>query len=157
MMSIKNYLINSNNIFSPYNNDVNSSEVQKYVNIVSLHNNEYLNVKKHSYNKNIYTINNNDNNTYIFELMLKDVFNNNTIIRKIRKTNKGCIISQNDNISFDLIKKYKLTIINLNDIEKSVTIKNNINKPKIVFNKDDIYLEIKQTPQNFIEFKYVIN
>ena len=40
------------------------------------------------YNKNIYNINNDNNNTYIFELELKGLNILNIIIRKIKKSNK---------------------------------------------------------------------
>ena len=118
-----------------------------------------MSTETHSYNKNMYNIDNIDTNKYIFELVLKDTNDNNIIIRKIKKTNKGNIISQNDKILFNSIYKYKLTIINLNNIDKSIIIKNDINKnkPKIIFNNNDIYLEINQTPSKLIEFRYVIN
>jgi hypothetical protein len=114
------------------------------------------------YNKNVYNINNDNNNTYIFELVLKGLMNNNIIIRKIKKSNKGNIISQNDNIKPEMINKFKLTIINLNNIDNPIIIKNDFDKFKSldIFHpkgNNDIYLKFCQTKDKLIEVKYIIN
>jgi hypothetical protein len=114
------------------------------------------------YNKNIYNINNDNNNTYIFELELKGLNNKNIIIRKIKKSNKGNIISQNDNIKPNMIKKFKLTIINLNNIDNPIIIKNNFNILKsqdliLPEGNNDIYLKFYETKDKLIEVKYIIN
>jgi hypothetical protein len=114
------------------------------------------------YNKNIYNINNDNNNTYIFELELKGSNNKNIIIRKIKKSNKGNIISQNDNIKPNMIKKFKLTIINLNNIDNPIIIKNDFNIFKLQDlilpeGNNDIYLKFYETNDKLIEVKYIIN
>ena len=114
------------------------------------------------YNKNIYNINNDNNNTYIFELELKGLNNHNIIIRKIKKSNKGNIISQNDNIKPNMIKKFKLTIINLNNIDNPIIIKNNFDVLKsqdliLPEGNNDIYLKFYETKDKLIEVKYIIN
>ena len=111
------------------------------------------------YNYNIYSNNKTNNGTYIFELILKDKLNNYHVIRRIKKSNKGKLISQNDKINYNFIDKYKLTILNLNDIDNPIIIKDEINNnlSNMVFNYDDIYLEINKTSDNLMVFKYSIN
>lgn len=115
--------------------------------------NEY-NLKKYNY-KNTYDIDEQNDSTYIFELILKDKLNNYHIVRKIKKSNKGKIISQNDKIYYNLFDKYKLTILNINDIDNPIVIKDNLNNK--TFNNDDIYIEINKTSDNLMIFKYSIN
>lgn len=120
--------------------------------------NQY-NITKYNYSNHIY-INNKDNNTtYIFELILKDKTNNYHVIRRIKKSNKGKLISQNDNMYYNLFDKYKLTVLNINDINNPIIIKDNIDNssPNMIFNYNDIYLEINKTSDNLMVFKYLIN
>jgi hypothetical protein len=115
--------------------------------------NQY-NLYTRNYNKN-YLINENNDTTYIFELILKDKLNNYYVIRRIKKSNKGEIISQTDKIYYNLFDKYKLTVMNMNDIDNPIIIKNYL-KMK-TFNNNDIYLEINKTSDNLMIFNYSIN
>lgn len=111
-------------------------------------------LKKYNY-KTTYDIDEQNDSTYIFELILKDKLNNYHVVRKIKKSNKGKIISQNDKIYYNLFNKYKLTIFNINDIDNPIIIKDNLNNK--TFNSDDIYIEINKTSDNLMIFKYSIN
>ena len=117
---------------------------------------------KYYNNNNIYNINNDNNNIYIFELVLRGSMNNNIIIRKIKKSNKGNIISHTDNIKPEMINKFKLTIINLNNVDNPIIIKNCFDKFKSldIFHpkgNNEIYLKFCQTKDKLIEVKYIIN
>ena len=95
------------------------------------------------YNKNIYNINNDNNNTYIFELELKGLNNKNIIIRKIKKSNKGNIISQN-NIDNPIIIKNNFDVLKSQDLI-------------LPEGNNDIYLKFYETKDKLIEVKYIIN
>ena len=61
-----------------------------------------------------------------------------------------------------MINKFKLTIINLNNIDNPIIIKNDFNKFKTqdIFHPkgtNDIYLKFCQTKDKLIEVKYIIN
>jgi hypothetical protein len=72
-------------------------------------------------NKSIYTYNNdNVSNIYIFELELFDNDNASHCIRKLVKKNQGHLIALEDNIMYEPISHFNLTIININNL-------NNIN------------------------------
>lgn len=114
---------------------------------------------KYNYNYQIYTNNKKNDGTYIFELILKDKLNNYHVIRRIKKSNKGKLISQNDKIYYNFFDKYKLTVLNINDINNPIIIKDEINNnmSNMIFNYNDIYLEITKTYDNLMVFKYLIN
>ena len=119
--------------------------------------NEYT-TKQYNYN-HYYSNNQNNDTTYIFELILIDKLNNYHVIRRIKKSNKGKLISQNDKINYDLFDKYKLTVLNINDIDNPIIINDDINVrlPNMIFNYNGIYLEINKTTDNLMVFKYLIN
>lgn len=103
-----------------------------------------------------YTINETDQQIYIFELVLKTSNNEELIFRSIKKNKQGNI-DINNNILFDIINKFKLTILNMNDTNNKIIIKKIIdhsNNSNIYLN-DKIYLEINKK-NNFIEFNYNI-
>ena len=115
--------------------------------------------KKIEQSKYTYKNNENDSQTYIFELILKDKSNNLKIIRRIKKCNQGNLVSIDDNISYNTIEKYKLTILDINYPDKPIIIKNYI-KHTLTTNTyltDDIYLEINEISTNLLEFNYHIN
>lgn len=120
----------------------------------------YNNQKKNQENsKYIYKTNDSDNQTFIFELILRDKLNNIKIIRRMKKNNQGNILSSDDNILYNSIDKYKLTVININNPEKPIIIKENINH-SITTNtyiNNDIYLEINQNNNKFMDINYYIS
>lgn len=109
--------------------------------------------------KYTYTNNEIDSQIYIFELALKDKFNNVNTIRRIKKCNQGNIVSGEDNIEYSMIKKYKLTVININYPEKPIIIKESINHSLTsnTFINNDIYLEITENSDKLLDFNYHIN
>lgn len=99
-----------------------------------------------------------DSQTFIFELLLKDKFNNIKVIRKIMKNNHGNLVSQNDNINYSIIDKYKLSVININNPDKPIIVKNTINHQLTTntYLNNNIYLEINKV-NNLLNLNYNIN
>ena len=111
--------------------------------------------------------------SFIFELILKNENGKQKTIRKIKKSNQGTIISSNDNILYKSIKKFKLSVVQINcsfpdsDAQESFVptiIKEYIDHDLTyttfiyVFQKNkNIYIEIKQSDKGNIEFSYHIN
>ena len=111
-----------------------------------------------NFSKYIYNYNEVNLQTYIFELVLKDTSNNSKIIRKVQSGKQGNLISLHDNILYNNIKKYKITILDCNNPEKNIVIKNCINhnlNSNIYFN-NNIYIEINQR-QKYMDINYNIN
>lgn len=119
------------------------------------------NVQKKKSDNSKYTYKNNeiDSQTYIFELALKDKFNKINVIRRIKKCNQGNLISAEDNIQYNMIEKYKLTVIDANDPEKTFIIKESIDHSLTTntFLNKEIYLEISQNSEKQMDFNYHIN
>jgi hypothetical protein len=115
--------------------------------------------KKQENTKYIYKNNEVDSQTYIFELILKDKFNQLKVIRRIKKCNQGNLLSSEDNISYNMIEKYKLTVLDAYYPEKPIIVKESIdhNLTTNVFINNDIYLEISQNSNQLMEFNYHIN
>ena len=124
------------------------------------YNNEFNNLQKKKYiSKYIYTNNDISPDIYIFELVLKDKFNNDNIIRHIMKCNQGNIVSDEDNIKYEFIQKYKLTVINVNYPDKIIIVEDNLDHTITMntFYNNNIYLEISQTINKLLCFNYKIN
>jgi hypothetical protein len=119
------------------------------------------NIQKKKNDASKYTYKNNevDSQTYIFELVLKDKFNQLKVIRRIKKCNQGNLISVDDNISYNMIEKYKLTVLDVNYPDKPIVVKESINHSLSTntFINNEIYLEINQGSNNCLDFNYHIN
>jgi len=119
------------------------------------------NIQKKKSEQSKYTYKNNeiDSQTYIFELILKDKFNQVKIIRRIKKCNQGNLVSNEDAINYNIIEKYKLTVIDVNYPEKPIIIKETLNNSLTTntFLNNEIYLEINQISNNYLDFNYHIN
>lgn len=117
------------------------------------------NKKKNEISKYICENNENDSQIYVFELVLKTNLNQLKIIRCIKKCNYGNLISANDNIAYNTIDKYKLTVFNLNCPNNHIIIKDAVNHSlsSNTFITNDIYLKINQASNNMLNFKYYIN
>jgi hypothetical protein len=115
--------------------------------------------KKLDQSKYVYKNNEIDSQTYIFELILKDKFNNFKVIRRIKKCNQGNLISSDDNIIYNSIDKYRLTVLDANYPDKSIVIKDTINHNMTTntFMNNDIYLEINQDHSKLMDINYHIN
>ena len=105
--------------------------------------------------KYTYSINESETQIYIFELILHKNDNQNKIIRKIKKNNKGNIISTTDNIIYNDINKIKLTAININNPIQELIIDIEIDHENqyISFINSSIYIEI-YSKSNYIECNY---
>lgn len=97
--------------------------------------------------------------TFIFEIILKDNANNFRAIRKIKKTNQGSLLSSDDNIVYSNIERYKLTVLDADNPDKSVVIKRHINHslPSNTFQNNNIYIEILQASDNSMGMNYYIS
>ena len=119
------------------------------------------NIQKRKSELSKYTYKNNevDSQTYIFELILKDKFNQQKVIRRIKKCNQGNLVSDEDAINYNMIEKYKLTVIDVNYPEKPIIIKETLNNSLTTntFLNNEIYLEINQISNNYLDFNYHIN
>ena len=115
--------------------------------------------KKSDNSKYIYKNNEIDSQTYIFELALKDKFNNISIFRRIKKCNQGNLISSEDNVQFNIIEKYKLTVIDANNPENTFIIRESLDHSLTTntFLNNQIYLEITPNSENQMDFNYHIN
>jgi hypothetical protein len=115
--------------------------------------------RKNESSKYTYKKNEVDSQIYIFELVLKDKFNQNKVIRRIKKCNQGNLVSAEDNINYNMIEKYKLTVLNVNYPENPIIVKEALNHTLSTntFVNNEIYLEINQGPNNYLDFNYYIN
>lgn len=117
------------------------------------YNNEitYNNIKKYSYTKN-----ESDQQIFIFELILTTNKNDELTFRSITKNNQGTI--DIDDIQFNTINKFNLTILNINSFNKPIIIKKLIDHSLNynTYSTDKIYLEINKIKNKFIGFNYNI-
>jgi hypothetical protein len=102
--------------------------------------------KKSEQSKYTYKTNESDSPTLIFELVLKDKNNENIIIRRIKKSNQGVLITPEDNIKYNMMERYRLTIIDVNSPDNVIYVKDNINHTLSTntFMNNMIYLEITE-------------
>jgi len=115
--------------------------------------------KDQSSQKYIYANNEDDSHLYIFEVILKDKFNKTSIIRKIKRSNQGNLLCNDDNIQYKSIEKIKVTVIDANITDLSIVVKETINHDlsyTTVLN-DNIYLEINKTSNDFMNINYNIS
>ncbi len=119
------------------------------------------NIQKKKNDQSKYTYKNNevDSQTYIFELVLKDKFNKVHVIRRIKKCNQGNLLSADDNIQYNIIDKYKLTVLDVNYPENPIIIKESIDHSltTTTFLNNEIYLEINQNVNNMMDINYHIS
>lgn len=116
-------------------------------------------IKKLEQSKYTYMNNEDLAQIFIFELILKDKFDQYTVIRKIKKTNHGNLLSHEDNIKYDFTNKFKLSVVNINNPNKPIVLKNNINHVLScnTFINNEIYIEINHLHQNLMNINYHIN
>lgn len=100
-----------------------------------------------------------DSQTYIFELILKDKLNNLKVIRRIKKCNQGNLLSSDDNITYNMIDKFKLTVLDANKPENPIVVKESVNHSlsTTTYTNNEIYLEINQTSNDLMDFNYYIS
>ena len=120
---------------------------------INLNNNK----KKSEQSKYTYKTNESDSTSLIFELVLKEKNNENIIIRRIKKSNQGALITPDDTIKYNMIERYKLTIIDVNSPDNIICVKDNINHmlSTNTFMNNMIYLEISEM-SNYMNISYNI-
>jgi len=114
--------------------------------------------KKSEQSKYTYRTVEDDSQIFIFELVLKNNMNESNIIRKLMKHTIGSLLTLEDNIMYNAIEKFKLTIIDINSPDKPIVIKHMIdhNLSTNVFLNDTVYIEISQTFNNMMLINYTI-
>jgi len=112
-----------------------------------------------NYNKTIdkytYRINENEDELFIFELILKNNNQESNKLRIIKNTRSGKLISINDNLLYNNIKKILLSAININNPVKEFKIDcilNQVNKQTIILN-NNIYVEFYDN-NGYLESNY---
>jgi hypothetical protein len=115
------------------------------------------NKKKTDQSKYTYKSSEDNSQIFIFELILKGN-DTNTIIRKIKKNSYDTLISIDDNINYNTVEKFKLTIIDINNPNKPIILKHHINHDLStnVFLNDIIYIETYPS-NNMMIMNYNIN
>ena len=115
--------------------------------------------KKLEQSKYIYKNNEELSQIFIFELILKDKFEQHQIIRKIKKASHGNLVSLEDGIPYDFTNKFKLSVINVNNPDKPIILKHNINHILScnTFINNEIYIEVIQLQNNLMSINYHIN
>ena len=115
--------------------------------------NEVNNISKYNYTRT-----ESDQQLYIFELILKTITDEDKIFRCIKKNTQGSIINSEDNILFETITKFKLTVLNINNLNNQIIIKKLIDHSinSNTFLTNEIYLELNKTENNLIELNYNI-
>jgi hypothetical protein len=114
--------------------------------------------KKSEQSKYIYRSVEDDSQIFIFELVLKNNMNESNTIRKLMKHTTGNLITLEDNIMYNDIDKFKLTIININFPDEPIVIKHMIdhNLSTNIFLNDTVYIEINNTINNIMLINYTI-
>lgn len=112
---------------------------------------------KNNYSKYIYKINKSDTQTYIFELLLNDKEYNSNIIRCIKNTNHGNIVTSDDNILYKNIDNYKLSIMNTINPENIIIVNEYIDHELLhnIYINNNIYLKINNK-DNLLNMNYNI-
>jgi hypothetical protein len=105
--------------------------------------------------KYTYTINEIDDEIFVFEIILKKFNNKNKIIRKIIKNKKGNIISLLENIIFENIDNIILNVININNPKQEINLQVNLDQTKKynTFINPLIYIEVFSN-NDFLECNY---
>lgn len=104
-----------------------------------------------------YTNIENSEKIYLFEINLNNN-NNNNIIRKIRYNKNDKLLSLEDQIEYNKLKKIKIIVIDVNNPKNKIFIKSKIdqNKKSIFINNKKIQLSINKITLGYTEINYNI-
>ena len=110
------------------------------------------------YSKCVYQNNEQDSQIFIFEIVLKEndlLFNT---IRKIKKGNRGNLISSTDSILYQTIDHVKVSILDTNNINNIINAEIFIDHSTTytTYISNQIYLEFNKNSTNFLECNYNI-
>ena len=114
--------------------------------------------KKSEHSRYIYKDNELDSQTFIFELILVNKNENQQIIRKIKKSNQDSLITSEDNIDYNSVQKYKLTVIDISNPNEPIVVKEMIDHSLSTntFLNNVIYLEITYDNNKNMIISYII-
>jgi len=115
-------------------------------------NNSIVENKMNLTNKYIYNNNEINQDIFIFEIELIDNNNKSHFIRNIIKNRRGGIIV--NNILYDEIFKYKILIININDMNNIIIMKGLFNNNNII--KNNIIINFLKSLDNSININYIL-
>jgi hypothetical protein len=92
---------------------------------------------------------------YIFEIILKTKNEKNKKIRKIMKIHKGILLSEEDNIRYDSIKKICITAIDLNNPIKEINGEYILNNNSNLILNNNLLIEFYEN-NKLLECNYII-
>jgi hypothetical protein len=115
-------------------------------------------IKKYNHARYLYSRDESDNCMYVFEILLKNKFNETQVIRKIKQNYQGSLLTNDDNILYTMINVIKVTIIDVNNNNIPIIVKGIIDHKQSITTilNNTIYLEFRQNSNNFIESHYCI-
>jgi hypothetical protein len=107
--------------------------------------------------KSRYVYNNNETGAKIFicELEIMDFSGVSYIIRKLIKSRSGFLVVPTDAILFSNINKYKLTIVNINDMSNIINIENACTLDNNIIKTNNIVIHF-QNINNLVQCSYNI-
>jgi hypothetical protein len=116
------------------------------------------------YNKNIskytYRINEEENEMFIFELVLKKFNQDKTLkLRRVKNSRTGQLIGLDDNIIYNDIKKIIVSAIDINNTSKDISVEcilNHSNKHTLIL-KNNIFIEFYDFNGNLESNYNIIN
>jgi hypothetical protein len=115
--------------------------------------NHYIEVVNPLKSRYVYSNNETDTKIYICELEIMDISGVSHIIRKLIKSRSGFLVVPTDDILFSTINKYKLTIVNINDMSDIINIEKTLDDNIIKTNNIVIHF---QNINNLVQCSYNI-
>lgn len=115
-------------------------------------NNSLVENKMNLSNKYIYNNNEISQDLFIFEIEFIDINNISILTRNIIKNKNGSL--QINNILYDKIIKYKLLIIDVNDLDNIIIMKGLFNSSNIIKNK--IIINFVKSFNNSVNINYIL-
>jgi hypothetical protein len=117
-------------------------------------------IQKKKFDTKKFNLKNNEqgNQIFVFEIILKDKTGEFNTLRKIKKGNQGNLISSHETIHYDLVDKINMSILNTNDINNEINIKIDIdhNTSNTTLMSHEIYLEFNRNIYGYLECNYNI-
>jgi hypothetical protein len=117
--------------------------------------NHYIEVVNPLKSRYVYSNNETDAKIYICELEIMDISGVSHIIRKLIKSRSGFIVVPTDDILFNTINKYKLTIVNINDMSDIINIENACTLNDNIIKTNNIVIHF-QNINNLVQCSYNI-
>ncbi len=114
--------------------------------------------KKNTNSKYTYGNNEDSEQIFIFEIILKDIHKKTNIIRKIKKGCNGVIIDSDDEITYNNIQKIQMNILDSTNINNEISARVIIDHSAsyTIHMSDELYLEFNKNNNGYLECKYNI-